>query len=278
MTKPLDPPVVYAGFFRRWLALIVDGLILGIPIVIVAVVVGLAGGAGNRDANAAGELIQGIYYLLYFLVAPFYYALQESSSAQATLGKRLLGIKVTDLTGKRIGFGNALGRWFAAALSYLTLYIGFLMAAFTTRKQALHDFAAGTLVVDKYAFTEQPQLQKQNLSGCLIAVIVGVFLIIPVVAILAAIALPAYNNYRIRSAEGACQAEAKAYMNSAVAAGMSEMPINTPPNIACTSPANAITLNEISTAATITFTPQSPGRASTTCDASTAQCSMTSSL
>jgi uncharacterized RDD family membrane protein YckC/Tfp pilus assembly major pilin PilA len=270
------PLIVQAGFFRRWLALIVDGLILGIPIAIVAIVLGMAG-AGDTDEGTTGSMIQGVYYLLYWLVAPFYYALQESSSAQATLGKRALGIKVTDLKGRRISFGHAIGRWFAAMLSYLTFYIGFLMAAFTEKKQALHDMVAGTLVVDKYAYTEQPQLQKEELNGCLIAVVVAIFLFIPITAILAAIALPAYNNYRVRSAEAACQAEAKAYMNSAVAAGMSQQPIAHPPSFACASPGTALTPSDIASAAVITFTPRPPGSAVTACDASTAICSMTPS-
>jgi uncharacterized RDD family membrane protein YckC len=58
-----------------------------------------------------------------------------------------LGIRVTDLDGGRISFGRATGRYFGKILSGLILGIGFLMAAFTERKQALHDLLAGTLVV-----------------------------------------------------------------------------------------------------------------------------------
>ena len=76
-----------------------------------------------------------------------YFALQESSSAQATLGKRAVGIKVTNLEGQRIGFGQATGRFFGKIISGLTLLIGYMMAGFTDRKQALHDIIAGTLVV-----------------------------------------------------------------------------------------------------------------------------------
>lgn len=76
-----------------------------------------------------------------------YHALMESSAKQATLGRMALGIRVTDLNGNRIGFGRATGRYFAKILSALILGIGFLMAAFTAKKQALHDIPAGTLVV-----------------------------------------------------------------------------------------------------------------------------------
>jgi uncharacterized RDD family membrane protein YckC len=78
-----------------------------------------------------------------------YFSLMESSAYQATLGKRLVGIMVTDLSGQRIGFGRATARFFAKYLSQLILYIGFFMAGFTQRKQALHDLIASTLVVRK---------------------------------------------------------------------------------------------------------------------------------
>ena len=71
----------------------------------------------------------------------------ESSHLQATLGKMALSLQVTDLEGRRITFAKATGRFFAKYLSVLTLGIGYLMAAFTERKQALHDIIAGTLVV-----------------------------------------------------------------------------------------------------------------------------------
>src|SRR5207342_3681907 len=114
--------------------------------------------------------------LAYYIAAAMYYSLQESSGHQATLGKRALGIKVVDARGQRLTRKHALGRWFAASLSYLTMYVGFLMAAFTERKRALHDMVAGTLVVDRWAYTEFPERQKRELSGCLIAFLIGVLL------------------------------------------------------------------------------------------------------
>jgi uncharacterized RDD family membrane protein YckC len=78
-----------------------------------------------------------------------YYALLESSTWQATLGKKALGLEVTDVEGRRISFGRATGRFFAKIISALILFIGFIMAGFTERKQALHDMIAGTLVIRK---------------------------------------------------------------------------------------------------------------------------------
>ncbi len=88
-------------------------------------------------------LINGISLLIDWL----FYSLFESSSWQATPGKKLLQLKVTDLYGNRIGFGKATGRYFAKLLSGLILGIGFIMVAFTEKKQGLHDMMAGTLVV-----------------------------------------------------------------------------------------------------------------------------------
>ena len=78
-----------------------------------------------------------------------YYTLMESSRYQATLGKMVLGIQVTDLEGNRISLARANGRYFGKVLSKMVLYIGFIMAAFTEKKQALHDVIAGCLVVRK---------------------------------------------------------------------------------------------------------------------------------
>jgi len=78
-----------------------------------------------------------------------YYALLQSSAWQATLGKKALGLEVTDLQGRRISFGRATGRFFAKFLSLMIVFIGFLMIGFTERKQGLHDILAGTLVIRK---------------------------------------------------------------------------------------------------------------------------------
>lgn len=202
--------VVYAGFWRRWAALFLDQLILGTVfyavLIVVLVAVAVATGTGASDSfdpdHPPAWVVTGyfIVFALYYVGAGLYYALMESSRHQATVGKMALGIKVTDGQGRRLSFGRALGRWFAAALSYMALYIGFLMAAFTERKRALHDMVADTLVVDRWAWTDRPDLQRRGFGGCLVAIILGAVLgLVAVVAILAAIAIPAYNDYVQRS-------------------------------------------------------------------------------
>ena len=129
----------YASFGKRFLAALLDGVILSIINILIGFVLGLL--LGKSAANLAS--------LVGILVAWLYYALQESSPKQATLGKQALGIVVTDLEGKRIDLIKATIRYFSKYISALILFIGYIMAAFTEKKQALHDIIAGTLVVNK---------------------------------------------------------------------------------------------------------------------------------
>ena len=103
------------------------------------------GGGGN---GGPAEIIVGLLIWGFIVLIPWLYsAYQESSESQATIGKRMLGIRVTDLSGNRISFGQATGRHFGKILSSLICSIGFIMAGFTEKKQALHDMLASTLVV-----------------------------------------------------------------------------------------------------------------------------------
>jgi uncharacterized RDD family membrane protein YckC len=77
-----------------------------------------------------------------------YFAVQESGSHQATFGKRACGIIVTDSEGKRITFGRATGRFLGKLLSSI-FCISFIIVAFTSKKQGLHDFLADTVVVSR---------------------------------------------------------------------------------------------------------------------------------
>ena len=93
--------------------------------------------------------IQVINGIITLLIAWLYYALLESSSSRASLGKMALGIVVVDLEGNRLSFARASGRIWGKWVSTLIILIGYIMAAFTERKQALHDIMAGCLVVRK---------------------------------------------------------------------------------------------------------------------------------
>lgn len=114
----------YAGFWIRFVSLIVDGLVLAIPLAITA-----------------------ITFIGPILIVWLYVALMMSSSKQGTLGMMAMGLRVTNEQGERITFGQATGRYFASVLSALILYIGYLMLLGSRRKQTMHDRMAGTLIL-----------------------------------------------------------------------------------------------------------------------------------
>jgi len=107
---------------------------------------GFMAGDVSDEAMGGGAVA---FNILMFGAVWLYFALMESSSKQATLGKMMIGVIVTDTDGNRISFGRASGRYFAKIPSAIILMIGYIMAAFTKRKQALHDMMAGCLVIRK---------------------------------------------------------------------------------------------------------------------------------
>jgi len=147
-TAPIYPAAVqYAGFWRRLGAAIIDGLIVGAVTLVIYLVL-IVGGIST--GGIVGFFIgYFIAYALAIILGWLYYALMESSSKQATLGKMALGIIVTDSQGQRVSFGRATGRHFGKIISGIILYIGYIMIAFTAKKQGLHDIMANCLVVVK---------------------------------------------------------------------------------------------------------------------------------
>jgi uncharacterized RDD family membrane protein YckC len=155
----------YAGFWWRVLAWVIDSVILSAVTFLIDSAVGLdqlaiirtsSPVAGRFDisyTDAAQASYQwhmpafGWAQVIGLLLPIVYYAVLESSRWQATLGKRLCRLRVTRLDGGRISLARALGRYFGKFLSAFIFGIGFLMVAWTRRRQGLHDLLAGTLVV-----------------------------------------------------------------------------------------------------------------------------------
>ena len=151
----------YAGFWLRLVALIIDAIVLGIAGTIItlpfaaalgfrALLMGRGPGFPMRPEDLFALL--GTFFWIIVIRSALnwlYYAFFESSAWQATLGKKAVGLYVTDMDGRRIGFGRATGRFFGKIISGLILWIGFIMAGFTEKKQALHDMMAGCLVMRK---------------------------------------------------------------------------------------------------------------------------------
>ena len=152
-------PVSYGGFWKRLAAYILDWIILTIFSIIMLIVFSasfgvLFGSALSVETFEEGNeaALLGLTLgadLLTFAIAWLYYAGMESSSKQATFGKLALGMKVTRLNGERISFLRASVRFFSKLLSVLLFLIGFIMIAFTEKKQGLHDMIAGVVVVNK---------------------------------------------------------------------------------------------------------------------------------
>jgi len=192
--------IVPASFLKRFAAWFIDQVVLVGLVMLIAATVAIIAAAtkpdfGNSD-NAALMFTVG-YYGASILLYVAYYAVFDSSASGATLGKKALGIRVTDLDGRRIGIGRSIARTLSCGLSYLIVYIGFLMALMTNRSQALHDLIARTLVIEK-----NPEAARKG-NSTTVVIVVGaivvfgfVFVLLPIVA---AIALPAYQDYTRRA-------------------------------------------------------------------------------
>jgi uncharacterized RDD family membrane protein YckC len=148
MEQILDAPMgartlQYAGFWIRVVAYLIDGVLLYIVMFLLMTIfgIGMFTDPMNIDYGALGTI-----YAISILTSIGYFAGMESSAKQATLGKMAVGIKVGNENGEKISFMNAVGRLLGKIVSALILYIGFMMAGWDAKKQALHDKMAGTYV------------------------------------------------------------------------------------------------------------------------------------
>ena len=157
---PVVPRVEYAGFWLRVLAFVIDNVVISFAILAVLIPLLFLTGLGallsriaqDEDLNDAGIfLIIGLFLAaatVILLVTWLYHALMESSEWQATVGKRALGLVVTDMAGRRVSFGRSTGRHFGKIITNLVpAFLGYIMAAFTEKRQALHDMMAGCLIL-----------------------------------------------------------------------------------------------------------------------------------
>jgi uncharacterized RDD family membrane protein YckC len=156
------PPVPYAGFWLRAVAYLIDCLIMGIVAVPIIIVLAVLTGASatihglsedNAEQALAGASVAMFLFVMFVVLLGgiwLYYALTESSAWQGTVGKKMLGLIVTDMDGRRVTFGRATGRYFSRIVTGLVpLMFGYILAGITAKKQALHDLIASTLVLRK---------------------------------------------------------------------------------------------------------------------------------
>ena len=134
----------YGGFWKRVIAYLIDAFIIAFPVTMIfGTVIPQTMMTENVQVTSVAVSMPQVIMLVASWV---YFAGLESSAWQATVGKKMLGMKVTDTSGERIDFIKATIRYFAKILSSFILMIGFIIVAFTAKKQGLHDFIAGTLV------------------------------------------------------------------------------------------------------------------------------------
>jgi uncharacterized RDD family membrane protein YckC len=153
------PRVEYGGFWLRFLAYLIDGAVITLGVCVIAIPLVFLTGLGTllseihpeeEIGDAGFWLIIGVIFLIATVslaVTWLYHALMESSEWQATVGKKALGLVVTDMAGQRVSFGRATGRHFAKIVSNMIYPFGHIMAGFTAQKQALHDMIAGCLIL-----------------------------------------------------------------------------------------------------------------------------------
>jgi uncharacterized RDD family membrane protein YckC len=151
----------YAGFWLRVVASLIDGIIMGaamgvllLPLFLLTGMGARLNGMAQRNGQPDPAIIFGflgmmfVFVVVAVLIQWLYHAYLESGETQATWGKQVLGVYVTDLTGNPVTFGRASGRFFAKMVTgMIPLGIGYVMAGFTERRQALHDMIASCLVL-----------------------------------------------------------------------------------------------------------------------------------
>ena len=146
----------YAGFWQRLGAYMLDSTLLSIGTFVVAFIYALSEGGPVQGVQDQVPRVSGAILMMF--IYPTYYAVFESSEFRGTPGKLIMGIQVVNNSGQGISLGQAYLRWFCILFNYLTLYFGYLVAAVTRRKVALHDVLAKTFVIQ----TPQSKQNKQT--------------------------------------------------------------------------------------------------------------------
>ena len=163
------PAAAYAGFWLRFVALAIDAILLFFPFTIIvgflAMGMGLSLAVQQIEPGESLEELTALLgsgfilavLLIMIVGSGLYFAGLECSPLQGSFGKKILGLYVTDATGKRLSFGRASGRFFAGkflalgvpGLGILYFILSSIFAGFTPKKQALHDMIADCLVMRK---------------------------------------------------------------------------------------------------------------------------------
>ena len=175
--KPFaQPPVkaIYAGLWNRFAASFIDSVIVVIGGFLPSLPFLIAEGMSTATTYPFWMILE---FIVSLVIGWLYFTLLESSTKQATIGKMAVGIIVTDLNGKRIFFGRANGRYWGKVISFLILGIGYIMAGFTRKKQALHDIMADTLVLARPEGVRS-WVTTTIIGGSIVILLVGISILV----------------------------------------------------------------------------------------------------
>ena len=182
--------LIYAGFWVRFIASLLDVLLLAVCLILIAFAFAGLIALTGRDSIVQNPATKTFLYWAIIIASVLYHVLMESGPGGATLGKRWMNIRIVDTEGKRLTVVRALSRLLARLLTFLTLYIGFLLQPFTRRKQGMHDMLAGTLVV------QDSENKKISIMASLLVLLFT--LLVPVVALFSTAGLPLYQQYVLK--------------------------------------------------------------------------------
>lgn len=150
----MEHDLEYGGFWRRFLASLIDGIVISLIYTPIEMVFGTiyygsfqAYWIFSQDNQFPYNPYTTWTNLITLVISAIYYIVMTSSNLQATIGKKILKMKVVNDQGERISKGKALVRFIGYFISALPLFLGYIIAAFTRKKRALHDFIAKTYVV-----------------------------------------------------------------------------------------------------------------------------------
>jgi uncharacterized RDD family membrane protein YckC len=198
--------VKYAHFIHRWAAHLFDTWLLNLAVLVIVggilLIAYFAMGPrfGPLNVNTDETFAVGImfpmfamfgYFLFYPLLSGAYHTYLEGPQKHGSFGKRFLGIAVVTDKGGPMDYGKAFARWFSSIISHMTQSIGFVIAAFTPRRQALHDYIVGTLVVEspkaRYAGIQRNNRATGVLLVCIfvLPIIIAALIVIPMMSMIA---------------------------------------------------------------------------------------------
>lgn len=194
-----------ASHWKRIGAAVIDTIIVYVMVMVAAMILGAMGVFGDED--------EGVATLVFFVMIVAYFALMPLTEKKATFGKMAVGLMVVSMKGERITAGQGIGRYLLLALLGM-LFIPQISILVNRLRRGVHDLAAGTMVIDAKtydakAFSEAgPSSIPGGAPNGVVIMCIVLACAVPLIGILAAISIPAYQDYVVRARVTAAISEA----------------------------------------------------------------------